>query len=125
MANIHQEIIDDFDYLLSEKGNVYISLRKVKWSETSGVKLDLRKYTTNSDGSEQMMKGCSFDDETADSLAEVLVDNNYGNTRTLIDSLKTREGFEDAYCRSINNEPEEDTTVDDNEDYYDIREMMG
>ena len=123
MAGIHQEIIDNFDYILSEKGNTYISLRKVRWSENSDIKLDLRKYVTKSDGEEQMMKGCSFDDDTANSLAEILVDNNYGDTRSLIDSLRNREEFKDAYNDSINGIPKEYKT-DDNEDYYDIREMM-
>ena len=57
-SNICQTIIDEFDHIIQEKGNTYISLRKVKWFENSDVKLDLRKYVTNTDGSEKMMKGC-------------------------------------------------------------------
>ena len=32
-SNISQTIIDEFDHIIQEKGNTYISLRKVKWFE--------------------------------------------------------------------------------------------
>ena len=54
MSEISQEIVDNFDYIISERGNTYISLRKVKWTPTSEPKLDLRKYVTKSDGNEQI-----------------------------------------------------------------------
>ena len=115
---IHQEIIDGFDHILSERGNTFIALRKVKWSENSDVKLDLRKYVINSDGSEQMMKGCSFDDNTADELTKVLVETGYGDTNELLDCLKQRPDF--------NKEEIDEPVGEDNVEFFDIRsEMMG
>ena len=90
---VKQEIIDNFDHILSEHGNTFIALRRVKWTEDSDPKLDLRKYVINQDGSERMMKGCSFDDKTADELTKVLVDTGYGDTNELLDSLKQRPDF--------------------------------
>lgn len=123
MATIHQQIINGFDHIISERGNTYISLRKVKWTEDSEVKLDLRKYVTKSDGTEQMMRGCSFDDEAANELTRVLVDTGYGNTRELIDSLRQREDFNSSYEDSINGVSNSDTP---DTEYFDIRsEMLG
>lgn len=123
MATIHQQIIDDFDHIISERGNTYISLRKVKWTEDSEVKLDLRKYVTKADGTEQMMRGCSFDDEAANELTKVLVDTGYGDTREIIDSLRQREDFDKSYEDSINGVSNSDTP---DTEYFDIRsEMLG
>lgn len=122
MSNIKMEIVDGFDNIISEKGNTYISLRKVKWSENAIPKLDLRKYYTNADGEEVISKGVCFDDEGADELTRVLVDSGYGNTREVIDSLSRREDFEQAYNDSINGVDE----TPDEENYIDIRsEMLG
>ena len=123
MGTIHQQIINGFDHIISERGNTYISLRKVKWTEDSEVKLDLRKYVTKSDGTEQMMRGCSFDDEAANELTRVLVDTGYGDTRDLIDSLRQREDFDSSYEDSINGVSNSDTS---DAEYFDIRsEMLG
>ena len=74
----------ELDRIVEEKGNTYISLRKVKWFENSDVKLDLRKYVTNTDGSEKMMKGCSFDEEAGHELTHVLTEEGYEIIKTIV-----------------------------------------
>ena len=106
-SNICQTIIDDYDYIIHEKGNTYVSLRKVKWSENSDVKLDLRKYVTNTDGSEKMMKGCSFDEEAGHELAHVLTETGYGDTRVILNNIKDRDDFKVSMVRSLSDDDKE------------------
>lgn len=131
-SNICQTIIDEFDHIIQEKGNTYISLRKVKWFENSDVKLDLRKYVTNTDGSEKMMKGCSFDEEAGHELTHVLTEEGYGDTRVILNNIKDRDDFKVSMVRSLSNDdkdlvqkvfpelklPEPDEI---DEEFYDIR----
>lgn len=135
-SNIHQEIIDGFDHIIQEKGNTYVSLRKVRWSENSDVKLDLRKYVTNTDGSEKMMKGCSFDEEGAHELTHVLTEEGYGDTRVILNNIKDRDDFKISMVRSLSDDdkdlvqnifpdlklPEPDEI---DEEFYDIRSELG
>lgn len=131
-SNICQTIIDEFDHIIQEKGNTYISLRKVKWFENSDVKLDLRKYVTNTDGSEKMMKGCSFDEEAGHELTHALTEEGYGDTRVILNNIKDRDDFKVSMVRSLSNDdkdlvqkvfpelklPEPDEI---DEEFYDIR----
>ena len=52
----NKEIKDDFDHTIYENGNAYIALRKIKWNNAKEFKLDLRNYTTTSDGEERIPK---------------------------------------------------------------------
>lgn len=131
----NQEIIDDFDHIITEYNNTYISLRKVRWSETGDIKLDLRKYVTQSDGSERMMKGCSFPENSADELINVLLQEGYGDTRQVINNIKDRNDFNLSLVRSLGNDdwdivkkafpdmkfPEPDEI---DEEFYDIRKEL-
>ena len=133
--NIHQTIIDGFNHIIQEKGNTYVSLRKVQWSSTSDVKLDLRKYVTNTDGTEKMMKGCSFDDEGGHELVHVLTEEGYGDTRTILNNIKDRDDFKMSMVRSLSNDdkelvqgvfPELELPDPDeiDEEFYDIRKEL-
>lgn len=138
MADIRQEIIDDFDHIISERGNTYISLRKVKWTANSEPKLDLRNYITTSDGDEKIMKGICFDDETADELTRVLCETGYGETKQLCSALSNREDYipsvlsslseadlEKLKTRCINNDFEVDNIEEETDDeIYDIRNEL-
>ena len=123
--DIKMRIIDNYNHIISEKGNSYVALRKIVWGDKddSSAKYDLRKYYTEADGSERISKGVTFDDEGADELTRVLVQTGHGDTRELIDVLREREDFESAYEDSINNR---DNYGGDSENFVDIRsEMLG
>lgn len=75
-------------------GSSFLALRKIRWNENSPYKLDIRKWFTNSDGSEVAGKGVSFITENGpNGLVKALLKNNYGDTRDVLDSIKTRDDF--------------------------------
>ena len=135
MSEISQEIVDNFDYIISERGNTYISLRKVKWPPTSEPKLDLRKYGTKSDGNEQIQKGVCFDDDAANELTKVLCEQGYGNTMDICNGISDRDDFLESVCRVLSDDNREvlqgvfpdlefpEPIIDDGE-FVDIRNEM-
>ena len=52
--------------IVEERGNQFIRFAQIAWKgededcEPNEIKYDLRKYTTDSDGKERMLKGVSF-----------------------------------------------------------------
>ena len=133
---IRQTIIDNCDHVIDERNNTYISLRKVKWSENSDTKLDLRKYVTQTDGSERMMKGCSFSEEAADELVHALLEEGYGDTRQVLLDIKERDNFPISMVRALSDDDidlvkkvfpdiELPKTDEIDEEFYDIRRELG
>lgn len=131
MSDFKMEIIDEYDYVIQEKGNTYVSLRKIKWGDND-PKLDLRKYITDSNGDEKVQKGVCFEDEGAHELVKVLCETGYGDTKEIIDSIKDRDNFTESLCRSLSNDDRDllertfpdmefPEIEDDEEDYIDIR----
>lgn len=86
------EVDPNFDFILEERANTYIALRKIKWGDSTESKLDIRKYVATEDG-ERMMKGCSFTDEGAHELTKVMLEQGYGKDKEIFDAI-------------INNRPE-------------------
>lgn len=76
----------NFDFVLEERANTYIALRKIKWGENSEPKIDIRKYVATEEG-ERMMKGCSMSDDGANELAKVLVQQGYGKDKDIFESI--------------------------------------
>lgn len=86
------EVDPNFDYVLEERANTFIALRKIKWGSQTKAKLDIRKYRATEEG-EMMMKGCSITDEGANELTKILVEQGYGSDKEIYDAI-------------INNRPE-------------------
>lgn len=86
------EVDPNFDYVLEERANTFIALRKIKWGSQTEAKLDIRKYRATEEG-EMMMKGCSITDEGANELTKILVEQGYGSDKEIYDAI-------------INNRPE-------------------
>ena len=133
--NNNMRIIDGFDYTLQEKGNTYVALRKVQWYDQEEIKLDIRKYTTNTDGTEQIKSGVCLNDDGAHELTKVLVENGYGETQDILDGIKDRIDFKSSLKKSLSTSTKEELddefnlglTEEDEEDedeYYDIRGEM-
>lgn len=132
----NMKIVDGYDYILEEKGNSFIALRKLKWNEKSEARLDIRKYMIDSDGNEVTGKGIGFLSKTApNELIKVLVETGYGDTLQILNGIKDRDDFmsnlskvlnkEDMYTISDNNSDIEfNTTEEEEEIFYDPRELV-
>ena len=117
------DIDDSFDYIIDEGGNTSINVRKISWNGKP-YKLDIRRYTYK-DGEEKMMKGISLSDEASDELTKVLIDNGYGNTKYIINSLKNRDDFKESLLEDNNSSDVNNNTDDEDEEYYDPKELLG
>lgn len=80
------EVDPNFDFVLEERANTFIGLRKIKWGSQSEPKLDIRKYRATEQG-EMMMKGCSISDEGANELTKILVQEGYGSDKDIYDAI--------------------------------------
>lgn len=107
--------------IVEERGNQFIRFAQIAWKgededcEPNEIKYDLRKYTTDSDGKERMLKGVSFlSEEGPHELTHILLEEGFGNTEKIIDTIKTREDFKDAVKSSygIHKEDFDDGTFD-------------
>lgn len=107
--------------VVEERGNQFIRFAQIAWKgedeecEPNEIKYDLRKYTTDSDGNERMLKGVSFlSEEGPHELTHILVEEGFGNTEKIIDTLKTRDDFKSAVESSygVNVDSDEDGTFD-------------
>lgn len=94
----------------------------------NNIKIDIRKWGVNEDGTERMGKGLSFlTEDGPHSLVEVMAKEGYGNTKTILNNVKDRPDFkpalnavigkgDDLYDNSIEEE-DEDTS------FYDPKQM--
>lgn len=74
--------------------NSFLALRRLKWSDNSPFRVDIRKWFTNAEGEEIAGKGVSFmTPEGPGNLINALLENGFGDTRETISSLKNREDF--------------------------------
>ncbi len=134
MADFKYKIDPDYDYLIDEKGNTFISLRKITWGDSDTAKLDLRKYYAREDG-ETMSKGVSFlTEDGPNELARVLIDTGYGNPKEIADTILQRRPDIGAYIYAgVENCPEYQEAFQialeelDNteEELYDPNELVG
>ena len=114
------EIEDNFDFILEEGQNTSINLRRISWNGRPS-KIDIRKWVYN-DGTERAMKGVSLSDEGADELANVLIEQGFGNTKRIIKAIKAREDYDGSISGNVTEEIAED---DGSEEYYDPSELLG
>lgn len=85
------KIIDDGE------GGTYLAIREVRWGPDKQYKLDIRRYLMK-DEEEKPLKGVSFSNkDTADQVAESLVDIGYGKTSILLEALQKRDDY--ATCQ--------------------------
>ena len=130
------EIDPNYDYVLEERGNTYIALRKIRRGDRDHFNLDIRKWYATEDG-ERMAKGCSLmSDEGADELARVLISTGYGNEKEICneicnnrveiaariyDQIQTNESLrselEDIIVNNISEE-------DNEEEYHNLKEVI-
>lgn len=122
--NFKYNIVDDYDKIFDDKGNTFLAMRKIQWGESDKTYLDLRKWYCNTDGQETPGKGFSFlTEEGPHELARVLVENGYGHTDDIIDSIKNRDDFMTSLVQCLNKEELDELDIElpeiDDGDYYD------
>lgn len=125
------EFDPEFDFILEEKANTYIALRKVKWGNSQDFKVDIRKYMSSENG-EQMRKGCTFiSEEGVHELTKVLLQQGYGRTDEIVSAIKNeRPKVFAALIQEIKDIPIDkakemvDEALADQEEFYDLREVI-
>lgn len=105
--------------IIEEKGNQFIRFAQIAWVgedeevDASKIKYDLRKYTTDAEGKEKMLKGVSFlTDDGPSELTHVLIDEGFGNTTKILDGIKVRKDFKDAVESSFGTKIKDESTID-------------
>ena len=111
------------DFIIEERGNSSINVRKVSWGEGSAYKLDIRKWLYLEDGTERASKGVTLTDEGVDELTGVLAEQGYGDTKRVLKALSKRDDFDNAY--NTMNDVEEGIIDEGSDDYYDPKELLG
>lgn len=93
-------LFDDKRFVLEETNNQMKVLQFGRWAsateppeDASQCKWECRTVFTKSDGSEQLGKGCAFSEDGINELARVLVAEGKGNTKDLLNGMKTRTDF--------------------------------
>lgn len=114
---ISMDIEKDFDFVLEEGQNTSINLRKISWNNRPH-KIDIRKWVYQ-DGTERAMKGIGLSDEGANELANVLVEQGFGDTSRIIKAIEARAKY-DALVSAP-----QDAMDDGAEEYYDPSELLG
>ena len=112
--------------IIDEKNNQFIRLAEIAWAgadeevDPSKIKLYIRKYTTDADGNERMLKGCSFlTEDGPHELTHALVEEGFGNTEKILIAIKQRSDFPDA-VKSCYGEKAADAT----DDTFDLRNII-
>lgn len=114
--------------LIAEEGNSAYMLRQVSWNGRP-EKIELRKWITTPNGEELPGKGFSFRDRSKlDEIVEGLAQNNFGNTKILLQNIRDREDFESALVHTIGQQKviqARNTEFEvDKDEYYDPRNLI-
>lgn len=113
--NISYTIVDDYDKVFDEKGNTFLAMRKIAWGDNPDLekaKLDIRKWFINADGEETPGKGTAFlTEDGPDSLTKILLEEGYGHTKEILNSIKDRDDFRKELNDIVG---KNDTLYDDN-----------
>ena len=126
------EIDDSVDKIIDEApgGNSFIALRRLRWSESSPFRLDIRKWYTSSTGEEIAGKGVSFiTQEGPDNLVNGLIEMGYGETQKVIDSIKDRPDFLPTIKRvltdmDVNLDDIKEEAIDSLQEFYDPKGLF-
>lgn len=114
--------------VVEEKGNQFIRFAQIAWAgededvEPNKIKYDLRRYFTDADGVEKMGKGVTFlSDNGPTELAHILVEEGFGNTSKILESIKGRDDFPNA-VREVYGEG----SIEESDDgTFDLRDILG
>ena len=114
---------EGFDFVLQEGQNTSTNLRKIAWGDSSEAKIDIRKWSY-SNGEERALKGVTLSDYGASELANVLVEQGYGDTKRSLKSLSNRADYIESLNNLDSDDSSEDDVYDDSEEYYDPNALL-
>lgn len=117
---ISMEIEDGFDFILEEGANTSINLRRIGWNGRPS-KIDIRKWVYN-DGTERAMKGISLSDDGTNELANILVEQGFGDTKRIGRAVMKRQDYDGMFDNTISTD---DMDSSEDEEYYDPSELLG
>lgn len=110
----------NFDYVLEERANTYVALRKIKWGKSEEFKVDIRKYRAT-EGGEMMMKGCSLSKEGTDELANVLIKEGYGKDKDIYNAIiQHRPEITSRFINEIKNNT--DKAIEEHLNMYPVKD---
>lgn len=117
------------NHTIDELGNNFIALREITWNDNQEPRLDLRKYRVDKEGNEVVARGVSFlTPEGPSCLANVLIQEGYGDTTEILTSLKDREDFMPSLARVLSPDELSAVGVDPSkipvEEYYDPAQIF-
>ena len=118
-------IFKDYGITFDEKGSTWGTVRKVQWikgnkePDESKAKIEIRKFAQTAEG-ERMMKGYTFSTpEGPGELVVGLIDAGFGETKSILRSVRKRDDFLEA-AKTIN----EDKDENDNGETFDMRDLL-
>lgn len=90
--------VGKIDEFVEEKGSQFTALREVYYNDSEKPSIELRRYSVNKEGNEQMAKGVVFMTPTGpQEAAKAIIRAGFGETTEYIQELKdTREDFDQA-----------------------------
>ena len=110
--------IRGIDRIVEERGNQFIRFAQIAWAGADEdvppekIKYDLRKYITDADGNEKMLKGVSFlTKDGPQELVYVLLEEGFGKTDKVLSIIKNRPDFK--------------SSIETNNDFVDLKDMIG
>lgn len=129
---------ENFDFVLEEKANNFVALRKIKWANQKEFKLDIRKYRATESG-EVMLKGCSLTENGANELTKILIEQGYGKDKEIYDAIiNNRQSITSRFIETIQNSSDKEIEehlneypiAEDEEDgegaeLYDLEDVLG
>lgn len=124
-SEISLHIEDGKDFIIDERANQFIALRKLSWSEGKDPKWDIRKWISKPDGTEQAMKGTSFlTEDGPHNLTKVLCEQGFGKTYDIVNGIKDRPDFRHSLNRVLGSDDEFYDETATGEEYYDPCAML-
>lgn len=115
--------------IVEEKNNSFIRFAQIAWVgedeevEPDKIKYDLRRYTTDADGNEKMLKGVSFlTNDGPTELTHILLEEGFGKTETVLSTIKERDDFKEAVESIASNNVSKKSGKDD--DTFDLRDLI-
>ena len=125
------KLLDDRKYIIEESNNQMKVLQYGMWGkkdeeiDLDKCRYEIRTIYLGKDGNEIMGKGVSLSEEGTHELTRILVDNNMGYTKDLLNSMKNRDDFMVNLKRVLKDDDIQDIDLDNiDDDYFDASSIF-
>lgn len=118
------KLLNDQRFIVEEHQNQMRVLQNGMWGpkgepiDPDKCKFEVRTVYIGKDGVEVMGKGCSFSEEGINELTRLLVENNKGNTKDLLEAMSDRPDFLTSIKQVLKNNPDSDIDLSNIDDEY-------